>query len=204
MSTHSNGISALAGPERARDQDLPQALRALAHKLRASMVDPELQPVDRAWSEIDEARPVRSRTTILAPDRKDAADDGHDARVRARSNSWTETSQAACGWPSSVPPTAWPTSRTLRRNRRLDRPTPSQGPGAAASSYLGPRRSPKRPWRREDRRSKRPAVDPLTSYHNLQRIGASASTTGCDRKHLQAYDDVRLNPSTAVTNFWPR
>ena len=108
MATHSNGISALQLQKQLGIGSYRSAW-LLAHKLRASMVDPERNPLS-GLVEIDEASlPFRTK------DDPPTGGQGrsHDGKmlIRRRPNSGTETSQAACGWPKS-PPTAPPTSDT--------------------------------------------------------------------------------------------
>ena len=114
-----------AAPETARYRLLPQRLAAL----RASMVDPERNPLS-GLVEIDEAR--SGPKTILPPEGKDAATTAR-CSSSAPSNSGTETSQAACGWPKS-PPTAPPTSDTSSKPPPI--PTPSRKPTAGPATLL--------------------------------------------------------------------
>ena len=94
MATHSNGISALQLQKELGIGSYRSAW-LLAHKLRASMVDPERNPLS-GLVEIDEASlPFRPKT-ILPPEGKDAATTAR-CSSSAPSNSGTETSQAACG-----------------------------------------------------------------------------------------------------------
>ena len=108
MATHSNGISALQLQKQLGIGSYRSAW-LLAHKLRASMVDPERNSLS-GLVEIDEASlPFRQRRS------QGRSHDGKMLIVGAIE--LAETSQAACGWPKS-PPTAPPTSRNRRRSRR--------------------------------------------------------------------------------------
>ena len=95
MATHSNGISALQLQKQLGIGSYRSAW-LLAHKLRASMVDPERNPLS-GLVEIDEASLPSGPKTILPPEGKDAATTAR-CSSSAPSNSGTETSQAACGW----------------------------------------------------------------------------------------------------------
>ena len=97
------------------------------------MVDPERNPLS-GLVEIDEASlPFRTKT-ILPPEGKDAATTAR-CSSSAPSNSGTETSQAACGWPKS-PPTAPPTSDTSSKPPPI--PTPSRKPTAGPATLRSP------------------------------------------------------------------
>ncbi len=92
MATHSNGISALQLQKQLAIGSYRSAwLRA--HKLRASMVEPERNPLS-GLVEIDEAAFHSGPKTILPPEGKDAATTAR-CSSSAPSNSGTETSQAA-------------------------------------------------------------------------------------------------------------
>ena len=115
--------------------------------------------------------------TILPPEGKDAATAGK-CSSSAPSNSGTETSQAACGWPKS-PPTA-PPPRTLRASKPP--PIPTRGmarkPTAGPATLRSVRRSPQCPCRQEDQcRSPRPPWI-HASLLQPQRMRREASTTG--------------------------
>ena len=164
MATHSNGISALQLQKQLGIGSYRSAW-LLAHKLRASMVDPERNSLS-GLVEIDEASlPFRTK------DDPPTGGQGrsHDGKmlIVGAIELGTETSQAACGWPKS-PPTAPPTSDTSLKPPPI--PTPSRKPTAGPAT-LRSRRSPQCPCRREDRRSPRPAVDP-PSLLQPQRMGA--------------------------------
>ena len=123
MATHSNGISALQLQKQLGIGSYRSAW-LLAHKLRASMVDPERNPLSAWWKS---TRPAfhSGPKTILPPEGKDAATTAR-CSSSAPSNSGTETSQAACGWPKS-PPTAPPTSDTSSNRRRSRRHRETDG-----------------------------------------------------------------------------
>ena len=151
-------------PCSSRNSSVSALTAALGCSLRASMVDPERNPL----SGLVDTRPAfhSGPKTILPPEGKDAATTAR-CSSSAPSNSGTETSQAACGWPKS-PPTAPPTSDTSSKPPPI--PTPREN-RRLVRLRCGPRRSPQCPCRREDRRSPRPAVDP-PSLLQPQRMGA--------------------------------
>ena len=105
MATHSNGISALQLQKQLGIGSYRSAW-LLAHKLRASMVDPERNPLSGLVE-------IGGQPSIPDDDPPTGGQGRRTARCSssAPSNSGTETSQAACGWPKS-PPTAPPTSDT--------------------------------------------------------------------------------------------
>ena len=144
MATHSNGISALQLQKQLGIGSYRSAW-LLAHKLRASMVDPE-QPVSGG----------NRRGQPSIPDQRRSSHRRARTQPRRRSSSAPSTR----GRKHPRPPAAGRNlllrrrrPRTLRRNRRH--------PDAIAktdgwSGRCGPRRSPQCPCRREDQ----PAVDP--------------------------------------------
>ena len=130
----------------------------LAHKLRASMVDPELVGL----VEIDEASlPFRTKD--------EEGGRSHDKMLIVGAIERTET--AACGWPKS-PPTAPPTSDTSSKPPPI--PTPSRKPTAGPATLRSPPIATMS-MSREDRRSPRPAVDPPS----LQPRMGARRLTGC-------------------------
>ena len=172
MATHSNGISALQLQKQLGIGSYRSAW-LLAHKLRASMVDPERNPLSgpggnrRGQPSIPDQRRSSHRRARTQPRRQDA----HRRRHRTR------------GRKHPRPPAAGRNlllrrrrPRTLRRNRRRSRRHRENR--RLVRLRCGPRRSPQCPCRREDRRSPRPAVDP-PSLLQPQRNGREASTTGC-------------------------
>ena len=181
MATHSNGISALQLQKQLGIGSYRSAW-LLAHKLRASMVDPERNPLS-GLVEIDEASlPFRTKDASHRRARRTQATTARCSSP-APSNSGTETSQAACGRPKS-PPTAPPTSDTSSKPPPI--PTPSRKPTAGAGYAAVPAESPQCPCRREDRRSPRPAVDPCLLQP--QRMGARRLPRAASQA-LQAYLD---------------
>ena len=182
MATHSNGISALQLQKQLGIGSYRSAW-LLAHKLRASMVDPERNPLS-GLVEIDEASlPFRTKD--------DPPTGGQGLQPRparcsssAPSNSGTETSQAACGWPKS-PPTAPPTSDTSskpppirrhRENRRLVTATLRSPPIATMIHVVGKTAAHLvLPWIHQ-------------IFSNLKGW-ARGVYHGLRRKHLQAYLD---------------
>ena len=166
---HSNGISALQLQKQLGIGSYRSAW-LLAHKLRASMVDPERNPlsglveIDEASLPIPDQRRSSHRRARTQPRRQDA----HRRRHRTR------------GRKHPRPPAAGRNlllrrrrPRTLRRNRRRSRRHRENR--RLVRLRCGPRRSPQCPCRREDRRSPRPAVDPPRTSKD----GREASTTGC-------------------------
>ena len=164
MATHSNGISALQLQKQLGIGSYRSAW-LLAHKLRASMVDPSATRC-RAWWKSTRPAFHSGPKTILPPEGKDAATTAR-CSSSAPSNSGTETSQAACGWPKS-PPTAPPTSDTSSKPPPI--PTPSRKPTAGPATLRSPPIATMS-MSSEDRRSPRPAVDP-PSLLQPQRMGA--------------------------------
>ena len=159
MATHSNGISALQLQKQLGIGSYRSAW-LLAHKLRASMVDPERNPLS-GLVEIDEAslppdqRRSSHRRARTQPRRQDAHRRRHSGTdIPGRLRLAEISSYGAADLSSKPPPIP-----THRENRRLVR------------LRCGPRRSPQCPCRREDRRSPRPAVDP-PSLLQPQRMGA--------------------------------
>ena len=171
MATHSNGISALQLQKQLGIGSYRSAW-LLAHKLRASMVDPERNPLS-GLVEIDEASlPFRTK------DDPPTGGQGrsHDGKmlIVGAIELGTETSQAACGWPKS-PPTAPPTSDTSSKPPPI--PTPSRKPTAGPATLRSP------PIATMSMSSGRP---PLTSSCRgstksspTSKDGREASTTGC-------------------------
>ena len=164
MATHSNGISALQLQKQLGIGSYRSAW-LLAHKLRASMVDPERNPLS-GLVEIDEASlPFRTK------DDPPTGGQGrsHDGKmlIVGAIELGTETSQAACGWPKS-PPTAPPTSDTSSKPPPI--PTPSRKPTAGPATLRSPPIATMS-MSSEDRRSPRPALDP-PSLLQPQRMGA--------------------------------
>ena len=181
MATHSNGISAVQLQKQLGIGSYRSAW-LLAHKLRASMVDPERNPLSglegnrRGQPSIPDERP------ILPPEGKDAATTAR-CSSSAPSNSGTETSQAASAGRNLLLRRRRP--RTLRRNRRRSRRHRENR--RLVRLRCGPRRSPQCPCRREDRRSPRPAVDP-PNLLQPQRMGARRLPRAASQD-LQAYLD---------------
>ena len=166
MATHSNGISALQlqkqlgiGSYRSAWPARPQAARQHGRPRAQPVVGPGGNR--RGQPSIPDQRRSSHRRARTQPRRQDA----HES---APSNSGTETSQAACGWPKS-PPTAPPTSDTSSKPPPI--PTPSRKPTLLGSGYAAVPADRHNVRRREDRRSPRPAVDP-PSLLQPQRMGA--------------------------------
>ena len=157
MATHSNGISALQLQKQLGIGSYRSAW-LLAHKLRASMVDPERNSLS-GLVEIDEAS-LRSSHR-----RADAATTAR-CSSSAPSNSRKHPRPPAAGRNLLLRRRR---PRTLRRNRRRSRRHRENL--RLVRLRCGPRRSPQCPCRREDRRSPRPAVDP-PSLLQPQRMGA--------------------------------
>ena len=165
MATHSNGISALQLQKQLGIGSYRSAW-LLAHKLRASMVDPERNPLS-GLVEIDEASlPFRT---------KDDPPTGGQGRSHDGKMLIVGAIELG-GRKHPRPPAAGRNlllrrrrPRTLRRNRRRSRRHRENR--RLVRLRCGPRRSPQCPCRREDRRSPRPAVDP-PSLLQPQRMGA--------------------------------
>ena len=98
-----------AAPETARYRLLPQRLACSPTSCAPAWSTPSATRCRARWKS---TRPAfhSGPKTILPPEGKDAATTAR-CSSSAPSNSGTETSQAACGWPKS-PPTAPPTSDT--------------------------------------------------------------------------------------------
>ena len=181
MATHSNGISALQLQKQLGIGSYRSAW-LLAHKLRASMVDPERNSLS-GLVEIDEASlPFRT---------KDDPPTGGQGRSHDGKMLIVGAIELV-GRKHPRPPAAGRNlllrrrrPRTLRRNRRRSRRHRENR--RLVRLRCGPRRSPQCPCRREDRRSPRPAVDP-PSFSNLKGW-ARGVYHGLRRKHLQAYLD---------------
>ena len=165
MATHSNGISALQLQKQLGIGSYRSAW-LLAHKLRASMVDPERNPLS-GLVEIDEASlPFRTKDDPPTGG-QGRSHDGKmlivgaielgDGNIPGRLRLAEISSYGAADLGHFVRNRR--RSRRHRENRRLVR------------LRCGPRRSPQCPCRREDRRSPRPAVDP-PSLLQPQRMGA--------------------------------
>ena len=133
----------------------------------------------RAWWKSTRPAFHSGPKTILPPEGKDAATTAR-CSSSAPSNSGTETSQAACGWPKS-PPTAPPTSDTSSKPPPI--PTPSRR--RLVRLRCGPRRSPQCPCRTAAH-----LVLPWIHqvFSNLKGW-ARGVYHGLRRKHLQAYLD---------------
>ena len=172
MATHSNGISALQLQKQLGIGFLPQRLAARPQAARQHG-RPRAQPVvglggnRRGQPSIPDQRRSSHRRARTQPRRQDASSS-------APSNSGTETSQAACGWPKS-PPTAPPTSDTSSKPPPI--PTPSRKPTAGPATLRSP------PIATMSMSSGRP---PLTSSCRgstksspTSKDGREASTTGC-------------------------
>ena len=180
--THSNGISALQLQKQLGIGSYRSAW-LLAHKLRASMVDPERNPLS-GLVEIDEASlPFRTKDDpptggqgrshdgkMLIVGAIELGDGNIPGRLRL-----AEISSLRRRRP-----------RTLRRNRRRSRRHRENR--RLVRLRCGPRRSPQCPCRREDRRSPRPAVGIHQVFSNLKGW-ARGVYHGLRRKHLQAYLD---------------
>ena len=172
MATHSNGISALQLQKQLRYRLLPQRLAARPQAARQHG-RPRAQPVVGPGGNRRGQPSIPDPKTILPPEGKDAATTAR-CSSSAPSNSGTETSQAACGWPKS-PPTAPPTSDTSSKPPPI--PTPSRKPTAGPATLRSP------PIATMSMSSGRP---PLTSSCRgstksspTSKDGREASTTGC-------------------------
>ena len=164
MATHSNGISALQLQKQLGIGSYRSAW-LLAHKLRASMVDPERNPLS-GLVEIDEASlPFRT---------KDDPPTGGQGRSHDGKMLIVGAIELGDG---NIPGRLRLAEillrrrrpRTLRRNRRRSRRHRENR--RLVRLRCGPRRPPQCPCRREDRRSPRPALDP-PSLLQPQRMGA--------------------------------
>ena len=132
MATHSRRHLCPAAPETARYRLLPQRLAARPQAARQHG-RPRAQPVVGPGGNRRASLPFRTKA-ILPPEGKDAATTAR-CSSSAPSNSGTETSQAACGWPKS-PPTAPPTSDTSSKPPPI--PTPSRKPTAGPATLRSP------------------------------------------------------------------
>ena len=121
-----------AAPETARYRLLPQRLAARPQAARQHG-RPRAQPVVGPGGNRRGQLPFRTKDD-LPPEGKDAATTAR-CSSSAPSNSGTETSQAACGWPKS-PPTAPPTSDTSSKPPPI--PTPSRKPTAGPATLRSP------------------------------------------------------------------
>ena len=172
MATHSNGISALQLQKQLGIGSYRSAW-LLAHKLRASMVDPERNSLS-GLVEIDEASlPFRTKDDPPTGG-QGRSHDGQDAHRRRHRTRGRKHPRAACGWPKS-PPTAPPTSDTSSKPPPI--PTPSRKPTAGPATLRSP------PIATMSMSSGRP---PLTSSCRgstksspTSKDGREASTTGC-------------------------
>ena len=173
MATHSNGISALQLQKQLGIGSYRSAW-LLAHKLRASMVDPERTRC-RAWWKSTRPAFHSGPKTILPPEGKDAATTAR-CSSSAPSNSGRKHPRPPAAGRNLLLRRRRP--RTLRRNRRRSRRHRENR--RLVRLRCGPRRSPQCPCRREDRRSPRPAVDP-PSLLQPQKDGREASTTAASQ-----------------------
>ena len=192
MATHSNGISALQLQKQLGIGSYRSAW-LLAHKLRASMVDPERQPVvgpggnRRGQPSIPDQRRSSHRRARTQPRRQDA----HRRRHRTRGRKHPRPPAA----PKS-PPTAPPTSDTSSKPPPI--PTPSRKPTAGPATLRSP------PIATMSMSSGRP---PLTSSCRgstksspTSKDGREASTTGCVASICRPISMSSSFASTAATN----
>ena len=178
MATHSNGISALQLQKQLGIGSYRSAW-LLAHKLRASMVDPERNPLSGLVPKSTRPAFHSGPKTILPPEGKDCSHDGKMLIVGAIDTRGRNASQAACGWPKQLLLRSRQ-PRTLRRNRRRS-PTAICENRRLVRLRCGPRRSPQCPCHREWRTAgERPSsCRGSTKSSPTSKDGREASSTGC-------------------------
>ena len=202
MATHSNGISALQLQKQLGLGSYRSAW-LLAHKLRASMVDPERNCLS-GLVEIDEASlPFRTKDDPRPPAGKDAATTAR-CSSSAPSSSGTETSQAACGWPKS-PPTAPPTSDTYRGETAADPDAIAKTDGWSGYAAVPADRHNVH-VRREDPPLTSSCRGSTKSSPTGKGMAREASTTGCVAsicRPISMSSSIRFNPPQNPPRCFP-
>ena len=205
MATHSNGISALQLQKRSVSA-LTAALGCSAHKLRASMVDPERNPlsglveITRPAFHSGPDPPTGGQATQLQRLGIDA-----DRRPIRHRSSGDGNIRGRCGWPKSLP-TKRRRPRTLRRNSPpiTDRHEAKTDAGPARRSC---RRSPQCPLVVGKTAARRLVLPWIHRLLQPQSMAREASTT-LRRKHLQRLSVLfrlhrALKPATLLSLALP-